>query len=87
MSLHHIDLAHSSLANGSDMRRIGYVVRYFSPAMRPRARRASAMLARGRDRFGHFELEPRPEADDHPAALAAWQSAIDLRERAVFGDA
>ena len=87
MSLHHIDLAHSSLANGSDSRRIGYAVRYFTPTMRPRRGEASAMLARGRDRHGHFTLEPRPRADDDPAALAAWQTALDLRERAVFGEA
>ncbi|MBM3567748.1 MAG: phytanoyl-CoA dioxygenase family protein [Alphaproteobacteria bacterium] len=85
MSFHHIDLAHGSGANRSSRRRIGYAVRYMSPAMRPRLGPASAMLARGRDTGSGFEMEPRPIAEDHPATRAAWERAIALRERTVFG--
>jgi hypothetical protein len=30
----------------------------------------SASLVRGEDRFGNFELEPRPDADMSPEAVA-----------------
>ena len=85
VSLHHIDLVHGSPANRSDRRRVGYAVRYMTPDMRPRVRPASAMLARGADTHGHFDLEPRPVADRDPAAVAAHRAALALRQRAVLG--
>ena len=45
------------------------------------------MLVRGRDRFGHFEPEPRPEADFAPAALAAHARAMALRNAIIFRNA
>ena len=85
VSLHHIDLVHGSPPNRSARRRIGYAVRYMTPGMRPRVRPASAMLARGADTHGHFELEPRPAADLDPIAVAAHRDALALRQRAVLG--
>ncbi len=87
VSLHHIDLVHGSPPNRSARRRIGYAVRYMTPDMRPRVRPASAMLARGVDTHGHFELEPRPAADRDAAAVAAHREALALRQRAVLGQA
>jgi len=55
-----------------------------TPAMRHPSGPASAMLVRGEDRFGHFELEPQPEADDDEAARAAYERAMRLRTGAVF---
>ncbi len=85
VGFHNIDLIHGSPPNGSDRPRIGYAVRYMPPHMRAREGPASAMLARGADRFGHFELEPRPAADMDAAAGRAHRHAMDLRMRAVFG--
>lgn len=87
MSLHHIHLAHSSRANQSDRPRIGYAVRYCSPAMRPMAGPASVLPVRGEDRHGHFELERSPAREDDPAALAMYRHATALRTATVFRQA
>lgn len=86
MSLHHLRTVHSSPPNRSDRRRIGYAIRYMTPVMQPAAARASALLVRGRDRYGHFELEPRPVRDFDPAAVTAYDRAVRLRTAAVFGE-
>ena len=62
--------------NDSDERRIGYVINYIAPGMRPVvAARDFAVLVRGEDRYGHFELVPPPEDDLTPDALA-WHRRI-----------
>ncbi|MBI3455587.1 MAG: phytanoyl-CoA dioxygenase family protein [Candidatus Rokubacteria bacterium] len=86
MSLHHLRTVHSSPPNRSDRRRLGYAIRYMAPVMQPAAGRASALLVRGRDRYGHFELEPRPVRDFDPAAVTAYDRAMRLRTAAVFGE-
>jgi ectoine hydroxylase-related dioxygenase (phytanoyl-CoA dioxygenase family) len=59
MSLHDVRLAHSSSPNRSGSRRIGYAIRYVAAHVRNTgARRDSALLVRGVDRYGHFEAEP-----------------------------
>ena len=71
MSLHHVRLIHGSDPNPSDDRRIGFAIRYVPTYVRQVAGTAdSASLVRGEDRFGNFELEPRPEADMSPEAIA-----------------
>ena len=61
-SLHHTLTVHHSPANQSDDRRIGFAVSYIPTRCRHlgETRRAPAMLVRGEDRFGHFDLEPAP---------------------------
>jgi non-haem Fe2+, alpha-ketoglutarate-dependent halogenase len=71
MSLHHVRLIHGSEPNPSDKRRIGFAIRYIPTSVRQIAgAHDSATLVRGTDRYGHFELEQRPDADMSPAALA-----------------
>lgn len=84
MSLHHVHTVHGSPPNRSDRPRIGYAVRYMPPRMRHLGGPASAMLARGQDRFGHHEHEPRPQATLDDAARAAHARAMELRQQAVF---
>jgi hypothetical protein len=70
-SLHHVMLVHGSRPNASGRPRIGCAIRYLSTCVRQVAGpRDSAMLVRGEDRFGHFDLEPRPPRDLDPAMLA-----------------
>lgn len=83
-SFHHLDLLHSSPPNRSARRRIGYAIRYLPPSMRHKYGTATAMLVRGSDRHGHFELEPQPRSEDDPAARAAHERAMELRRKAVF---
>lgn len=70
MSLHHVRLVHGSPPNPSADRRIGLAIRYIPTHVRPIAGADSATLVRGSDRFGHFELEPRPRGDMDPDAVA-----------------
>jgi non-haem Fe2+, alpha-ketoglutarate-dependent halogenase len=71
MSLHHVRLIHGSDPNPSDDRRIGFAIRYVPTYVRQVAGSAdSASLVRGEDRFGNFELEPRPDADMSEQAIA-----------------
>jgi ectoine hydroxylase-related dioxygenase (phytanoyl-CoA dioxygenase family) len=71
MSMHHIRLFHNSEPNNSDDRRIGFAIRYIPTRIKQTASNLdSATLARGTDRYGHFELEPRPASDFAPEAVA-----------------
>jgi len=71
MSLHHVRLIHGSDPNPSGHRRIGFAIRYIPTYVRQVAgSHDSATLVRGTDRHGNFELEPRPERDMAPEAVA-----------------
>lgn len=69
-SLHHTLTIHHSPANDADDRRIGFAVSYIPTRCRHlgETRRAPAMLVRGEDRYGHFDLEPVPKAGAEAAA-------------------
>ena len=76
MSLHHVNIIHGSNPNPSDGSRIGFAPRFTTPRTRqidgePR----TAVLARGRDEYGHFQLLPEPPALSFDEALAAQQVA------------
>lgn len=71
-SLHHTMAVHASDPNTGDDDRIGIGVSYIPTRVRHVGPvRLSATLVRGRDAHGHFDPEPRPEADLDPAAVAA----------------
>lgn len=80
MSLHHVAIVHGSNPNTSDRPRIGYAVRYVPPSTRQKLDHIPVILARGRDRFGHFRhLEEPPslplqEAIDAQQELMKWIS-------------
>lgn len=76
MSLHHMAVVHGSQPNRSDTPRLGVVLRYIRPDVRQSKARDSATLVRGTDRYGHFDLEPRPEADWSGDAIAAFKDAL-----------
>jgi len=64
MSLHHIGIVHGSKANTSDKPRIGLSIRYITPeVVQEGSERSMAMLVRGRDEFGHFDLIGMPQED------------------------
>src|SRR5919204_2269752 len=64
-SLHHTLCLHRSAPNRSGDRRIGIGISYIPTHVRHLSDRhkAPAMLVRGVDRFGHFDLEAPPVAD------------------------
>jgi non-heme Fe2+,alpha-ketoglutarate-dependent halogenase len=86
-AFHHLHTPHASGANRSDQPRINLVITYIAPHVRPKRGLDSAMLVRGVDRFGHFEPEPRPEADFAPAAVEAHARAMAIRNAIIFRNA
>lgn len=75
-SLHNTLCVHRSAPNRSDDRRIGIGISYVPTRVRHiGTKRMPAMLVRGEDRYGHFDLEPAPAADLDEAAQAAHASA------------
>jgi chlorinating enzyme len=63
-SLHHIGIVHGSGPNRGHDPRIGLAIRFVAPNVRQVGEVPDlAILARGRDRFGHFDLVDPPERD------------------------
>ena len=79
MSLHDIKLVHGSAPNRSQDRRIGLAIRYLPAHVRQTKGRDSAMLCRGQDRFGNFDLEPRPKRDLGEDELRAHADAVERK--------
>jgi non-heme Fe2+,alpha-ketoglutarate-dependent halogenase len=84
MSLHHVLLVHGSGPNTTGDRRIGYAIRYIPPHVRQLKVRDSAMLVRGHDRHGNFDLEPGPRADLDADAVAAHRDAVERSAKALY---
>ena len=88
ISLHHVNIAHASAPNHSDDRRIGLALRYVTPRVRqvtgvPDA----ATLVRGEDKLGNFEMEPAPEYNMAPAAVALHERVTNSRKAFIYKDA
>ncbi len=60
MSLHHVLIVHGSKANTSEKSRIGIAVRYVAPEVKQQGDRPLAILARGIDDYGNFDLIEPP---------------------------
>jgi chlorinating enzyme len=76
MSLHHVNIIHGSDPNPSDGSRIGFAPRFTTPETRQiDGEPPTAVLARGRDGYGHFQLLPGPPTLGFDEALAAQQAA------------
>ncbi len=77
VSFHHTLTMHRSGPNRSAARRIGIGISYIPAHVRHVSPvRLRATLARGRDRFGHFDPEPCPEAGGEAAAAAAHADSL-----------
>lgn len=88
MSLHHVLIFHGSEPNRADHRRVGFAIRYIPTTVRQvNGARESATLVRGTDRHGHFDLEPAPEADLHPDAVARHAAIVDRQLKILYAGA
>ena len=78
-SLHHTLTLHRSQPNRSRDRRIGIGISYIPTHVRhlSATHKAPAMLVRGVDTFGHFDLEPAPLNDLNDAARAAFARSYE----------
>jgi ectoine hydroxylase-related dioxygenase (phytanoyl-CoA dioxygenase family) len=75
MSLHHVNIIHGSNPNPSDGPRYGFAIRFTTPRTRQiEGEPPTALLARGRDDYHHFELLAAPPALGIDAAVAAQQA-------------
>ncbi len=76
-SMHHGLCPHRSSPNAAGHRRIGLGLNYISAHVRPiGAFRMAAMLVRGEDRGGHFEIVAPPKAELDGNAIAAHENAV-----------
>ena len=70
-SMHHAFMVHGSPPNKSKERRVGVTFVYHPPSLiQLGALKTSALLVRGKDRYGHFEAEQPPLAADDPDTIA-----------------
>src|SRR5713101_1621141 len=78
-SLHHTLCLHRSQPNRSSRRRIGLAISYIPTHVQHLGvqHKTPAMLVRGVDTFGHFELEPAPAVDLDETARAAYARSYD----------
>lgn len=78
MSLHHVCIAHASEPNRSPNPRIGVAIRYVAADVAQEGGLVvGATLARGKYRFGHFNLEPEPAMLADEQGLAAHSLALE----------
>ena len=84
MSMHDGKLIHGSCPNRTADRRIGFAIRYIPTHVRQTVGpKDSAMLVRGEDTYGNFNLEPRPTGDFEPTQVVV-QAEIEKRRAAVL---
>ena len=77
-SLHHELAVHRSAPNRAAHRRVGIGLNFVPAHVRVDSPiRLKAMLVRGQDRYGHFDLIDPPTAERDDAALAAHQQVSD----------
>jgi len=78
-SLHHTLCLHRSQPNRSAGRRIGLAISYVPTSVEHLGvkHKTPAMLVRGVDTYGHFDLEPAPNADMDAAARAAYARSYE----------
>ncbi len=85
-SLHNTLCIHRSAPNLTNDRRIGIGISYVPTHVRHiGTQRMPAMLVRGTDEFGHFDLEPDPVADLDAAARAS-HAAVYKSYRANYNE-
>jgi len=79
MSLHHIWIVHGSAANTSkDTPRIGIAIRYTKPEVKQDSpTKPVAMLVRGKDSHGNFEILPAPKQGSHEQQTRSHKEIVD----------
>ena len=84
-SLHHGWTIHASNPNTSDDRRIGLNIQYINPRLRQKKSNSdSAMLIRGKDRYGHYETD-LPATEWLPQDAAARIQESTQKYHAISG--
>ena len=85
-ALHHCLCIHRSQCNSCAERRIGLSIHYVSPRIaHTGSKRVTAMLVRGEDRYGHYDLVAPPEKDMDQQARRVHKDAVG-RYRANYAE-
>lgn len=71
-------IIHASGPNTSGERRVGLLLDYLPTRAEKEGPRDSAMLVRGRDDFGHFDLETRPVGEATPENIEQQRRALEM---------
>jgi hypothetical protein len=86
MSLHDPEIAHGSIPNRSEHKRVGFVIRYITPEARPLHGRPTVILARGRFDGDHFRIQGPPSESPPELALAGMRESATQHLDAVLGN-
>ena len=87
MSLHHLWIVHGSEAIRSNEPRIGIAVRYINTKVKyVGPGKPMVMLVRGRDDYGHFDLQDPPSEDCPAGAEDAHQEIIDRVRNSIMAE-
>ena len=89
MSLHHIWIIHGSNANTSkDTPRIGIAIRYTRPeVVQESPTKPFAMLVRGEDTCGNFDLQPPPKIASSQQQQSLHQTIVEHARGSLMTDA
>ena len=77
MSVHDAEIIHGSRENRSDEKRVGFVIRFITPAARPLHGKPPALLA-GHYNLDHFEIIAPPTTKSTELALAEMKESATL---------
>jgi ectoine hydroxylase-related dioxygenase (phytanoyl-CoA dioxygenase family) len=86
MALFNPGVIHGSGTNTGDDARVMVLVTLIPTHAKPLRGREPAMLVRGVDEYKHFDVEPQPDEECSPQALASWKDVIETRARIIFGN-
>jgi ectoine hydroxylase-related dioxygenase (phytanoyl-CoA dioxygenase family) len=85
-SFHHGWTIHCSKPNASNDRRIGLNIQYISPAVKQiKQQQDSAILVRGVDHYGHFQID-QPATSNFDVEAWQKQQALDAKLKGIQGD-
>jgi non-heme Fe2+,alpha-ketoglutarate-dependent halogenase len=77
-------IIHGSNPNFGDDRRILFLLEMIPTHAHQHSPRESAILVRGHDAYGNFDVDPRPRSLMGTAELAAWQRAVEIQASVLF---
>jgi non-haem Fe2+, alpha-ketoglutarate-dependent halogenase len=77
-------LVHGSRPNFGSDRRILFLLEMIPTHAYQHAPRESAMLVRGFDSYGNFDIDSRPVTEMGAVELAAWQHAVEIQASVLF---
>ena len=84
MALFDNAIIHSSNPNFGRDRRIIFLLEMVPTTAYQDSPRVSAVLVRGEDAFGHFDVDPRPQTEMGQDELAAWSRAVEIQASVLF---